>query len=448
MLKKLLVLLCVMFLVGVWTRGGLDKIFFDIDLGRDLSEMSKLWTGTKVIWLGPRLDPGLHASPLYYYLFYPALYISGGDAHSIIIFSIFLAAFALAVLGYFGVKKWGVAGILPVMIIGLLPWWQSIALHPGNGYTYIIFFLLFLVCLWFEIPLVISVLFLGASLSFHPAAIFGLPLLLYEWWRKNHSLQSLFLMFFGLILPSFPIILFEIITKGYLIRQWLAHPKSSIHFQPQLQNLFGMAHVSNINFYVGVILFLFAYALARSKTRRWLLLSFVSAMFFTLVAIVPGHYLFGVLMAVWFSIIVSFIQNTLGKVLLICLMIFFIIKNVLLANPPEPSVRSISKIDRVVNHLIRNGKLEKKQNIAVLAILDNANKVPMADDYRFFLRVKGYHVLDVQQYSEANTLVLFVEAPDFPWQQWSSWETDQFGERKIIDQMEVQGIKIITYEKQ
>jgi hypothetical protein len=447
-MKKFLVTVCVLFLIFVWTRGGLDKIFFDIDLGRDLSEMSKLWTGTKVIWLGPRLDPGFHASPLYYYLYYPALYIARGDAHAIIVFSVLLAASALAVFGYLGVKKWGIAGILPVIIIGLMPWWQSIALHPGNGYTYAIFFLVFLVSLWFELPLFISSLFLGLSLSFHPAAVFGLLLLFYEWWKKNHSIKSFIAIIPGLVIPSFPIILFEIITKGYLIRQWLTHPKSAFQLQPQFQNLFDLTQSSHINFFIAAGIFLLAFFIAKKRVKTWLLFSLVGVLFFALAATTRGHYLFGFLLMVWFSMIVSLMQNTLGKVVLVFLAMIIVVTNVVFAKTPPPSKRSISKIDGVVNQFVKNGKINKNQKIAVLAILDKANKVPMADDYRFFLRVKGYHVLNVQQYSQADMLVLFVEEPDFPWASWSSWETDQFGSKKIIDQREIGEIKIATYVKQ
>lgn len=446
-MKKVLVIVCILFLIFVWTRGGLDKVFFDIDLGRDLSEMSKLWTGTKVVWLGPRLDPGLHASPLYYYLYYPAILIARGDVHALIAFSILLAGFALGVFGFFSVKKWGLLGLLPVIIIGLMPWWQSIALHPGNGYTYVIFFLLFLVALWFEFPLFLASLLLGISISFHPAAVFGLLLLVYEWRRQDHSLKSLIPMIFGLVIPSFPIILFEIITKGYLTRQWLAHPKSSIQFGPQLQNLFSMVQSSRFNFLTAIAIFLFTFFIAKKRMKAWLILSLTSSLFFALTAVVRGHYLFGVLLMLWFSVTIALLQNRFGKILLVFLTITSVITNVVFTKIPPPSKRSITKIDRAVTQFVKNSKINKAQKIAVLAILDKENKVPMADDYRYFLRVKGYRVLEVQQYSNADVFILFVEVPDFPWTSWSSWETDQFGKKEIIDQIEIEGIKIITYSK-
>jgi len=50
--KQYLALTIVLFLlIFIWIRGGLDVVYLDTDLGRDLSEMSKLWIGTKVIWL-------------------------------------------------------------------------------------------------------------------------------------------------------------------------------------------------------------------------------------------------------------------------------------------------------------------------------------------------------------------------------------------------------------
>jgi hypothetical protein len=54
----------------IWLRPGLDAVYFDTDAGRDLSEISNILQG-RVVWLGPRLDPGLQASPSYYYSLAP-----------------------------------------------------------------------------------------------------------------------------------------------------------------------------------------------------------------------------------------------------------------------------------------------------------------------------------------------------------------------------------------
>lgn len=184
--KQYLALTIVLFLlIFIWIRGGLDVVYLDTDLGRDLSEMSKLWIGTKVIWLGPRLSPGFHASPIYYYIFYPALIISHGNANSLIIFNLILATLSLGLFGYLGIKRFGTSFLLVIGMIGLFPWWSSIVLHPGNGYTYVIWLLLSLSCLWFELPLFFSALFLGLATSFHPAAIFAITLLFYEWFRRK-----------------------------------------------------------------------------------------------------------------------------------------------------------------------------------------------------------------------------------------------------------------------
>lgn len=393
-LKTVTVLIICIVLSFVWLWGGLDKLYLDTDIGRDLSEISKLWIGQSVIWLGPRFSVGLHSSPFYYYLFYIPILLSGGNAYSIIVFNIVLAASTLFLLGYLSIKKYGAWGALVPFILGLMPWFQEIAVHPGNGFTYAIFLLAFLTALWFKLPVILASFLLGVSLSMHPGAIFCLPLLLYELIKSKTSLKKWILSIFVFLLPFAPLIAFEIITKGYWIKQWLLESNYGVSFNT-----------------------------------------------------IPRHYLFGIIAIIWFTALLTLVQKRFGKVILALILIYFSV-NMLVIPKPSVSARSISKIQGAVGELIDSGNIGKDDRLAVISLRTQDTKTPQADDYRFFLRVKGFQVEEATDYVKAENLIIFVEDKDLDWENWNSWETDQFGERQDPEIVNANEILIAIYKKE
>jgi hypothetical protein len=438
--RNYILLSILLFLIYIWTRGGLNTFYVDTDFGRDLSQISRLWIGQKVIWLGPVLSPGFHASPLYYYLLFPALLVSKGSAYSLLVANIVFASIVLAVLGY----KRGT--LLTLTVIGLSPWFQSLTLHPGNGFTYVLWLLLSLICLWFEFPLVLPSLFLGISLSFHPAAIFALPLLFYEWIRRRHEIKSAIICTIALIIPWSPIILFEIITKGFLFRQWIAHPSVGMKIVPSFVNIQSL--INTIGFPVLLFIFIFIYHLFMGKVREklWLAISIPGIIFFGVVSKVPPHYLLGLTCIIYFTVTIIMVRRLWGRLLLGFLTLVYL-GNIFIVSPPKTSARSIGKIQSVVDQVAQNKTISKQEKIAVVAALDMENKVPQADDYRFFFRIKGFKVPEVIEYFTAQKLILFVENPQFDWKSWSTWETNEIGPKRIIQEQEIEGIKVITFEK-
>jgi len=399
---------------------------------------------------GPRLSPGFHASPIYYYIFYPALIISHGNANSLIIFNLILATLSLGLFGYLGIKRFGTSFLLVIGMIGLFPWWSSIVLHPGNGYTYVIWLLLSLSCLWFELPLFFSALFLGLATSFHPAAIFAITLLFYEWFRRKHKFTRLLQIIFGFLLPWFPIIIFEIITKGYLFRQWYTHPKMGIFLQFQMNNLQSIVNSSYFNFPIALIILtltLIALFSSSKRHRVWFFLTMINLSLFSIISLVPTHYLLGISCILMFVVMIILIQKLWGRWILFAMIMLYLFNTIFFTPYPTQSKRPISKIKNIVDVFVNKSKINKKNKIAVIAVLDYENKVPQADDYRFFLRMKGLDVLDVTNYSQADILIMFIEEKNFNYQKWSTWESDQFGSKKKIDETIIEGIKIITYLK-
>ncbi|MEN9327385.1 MAG: hypothetical protein RI947_193 [Candidatus Parcubacteria bacterium] len=436
-----------LFLSAVWLRGGLDSIFLDTDLGRDLSELSNIQRH-HVVWLGPRLSVGFPSSPIYYYLFFPAILISHWNANALIIANILLALFALGVYGVLGKKKWGMFTLVAILVTGLAPFWRSSAIHPGNGFTYIFWLFLSLTTLWFELPLFLSALLMGLAIAHHPAAIFGVLLLLYEWWIYKHSLKTFGLMLIGLILPWFPIIAFEVITKGFLVRSFLdsfSH-NGTLALHVSFINLHQIATLVGLGNILSVLMLVIVGYASKGRVRMWLYSVVPSLIFFMVSPAFPLHYLLGISCILTFIAIQALSDVPWGRVILVGLLICFIFQSLILSKAPT-STRSISKINNVVDTFIKSEKVQTNNKIAVVAILGRDTSVPQADDYRYFLRVKGYNVLDVVEYAQADTLLMFVEEPRFAWQTWSSWETDQFGSRKITYKTVIDGVTIVEFKK-
>ncbi len=447
-LIKVSLLLILFFLYLIWTRGGFNTFFLDTDFGRDLSELSNFWIGRRVIWLGPRLSPGFNASPIYYYIFYPALWISNGNAYSLMISNLIIALLALGAFGLFGLRKWGAKVLIPVFLIGLTPWWRGVTMHPGNGYTYVFWLFLSLTLLWFEASLFLSAFFLGLSISYHPAAIFAILLLIYEWFRKGHSFGNLFLILLGLIIPWAPIILFEIITKGYTLRHWLVNPQTGINFQVvDIANIQQIFSLSGLPALLALAIWIFVGVKSTGRIRIWFFLSSILVVFFGVLSYVPQNYLLGISCILWFIAVVELVDMQWGLIIMIVLAILFLGRDIIMTKPPPLARRPISKIQNVVDALGATQKLDKHKKIAVVSALGKDTSVPQADDYHFFLRIKNYQVLDVQLYSQADVLVMFIEEPDFNWGKWSTWEIDQFGSKKLDYRMEAEGIKILIFNK-
>jgi len=141
------------------------------------------------------------------------------------------------------------------------------------------------------------------------------------------------------------------------------------------------------------------------------------------------------------------IQKLWGRWILFAMIMLYLFNTIFFTPYPTQSKRPISKIKNIVDVFVNKSKINKKNKIAVIAVLDYENKVPQADDYRFFLRMKGLDVLDVTNYSQADILIMFIEEKNFNYQKWSTWESDQFGSKKKIDETIIEGIKIITYLK-
>lgn len=440
-MKKTLIIL--LGLLSLWTYKGITEVGIHADLARDLNYLSDLWVH-KMVWLGPATSANFPASPIYYYLLFPGLLLSGGNGLSLIISHTFLAFLALAFFAYFQLKKSFVSTILVILTIGLSPWWINSISLPWNGHMYVLWVFLGLSSLWFKNPIFISSLLFGISVAIDPAAVLALPVLFYEWLSNKKRVKNLIYLTLGLLIPWSPILIFELITKGFLTREWLLHPSAAgLTFSQKSTNITFLLNNMLVSQGMAVAVWIATFLIGSKREKWWLIFISLPLIFLGLSSSLRQYYLLGLMCALTFIIVVSWAPKTIGKAVMIVLIITY--AQMVHLNPISFTSRSIPRLDNIVATFIQNTKLDKTKKYAVVSVIDRKNSTPQADDYRFFLRTKGVNTLSIDQYKQADFLLLFIEVLNFNYQNFDDWHMQQFGRRKFISSQNIDGIEIIIY---
>lgn len=422
----------------------ISNLSIDTDYGRDIYEMSNIYLG-KTVWLGPRLSPGLSASPAYYYLYYPSTLMTTNHLRGPIYLNLGVTILVIAILLYTLMRKHVSYLRLAVStaLILSIPLIHQLAPHPGNGYSYALFLLASLCATHYTKHLFISALLFGLSVSMHPASILATPILIGAYLQLRPNWKQMLSGIIAFTLPFSPIILFEIITRGFLIRQWQASPSVGLNI-----STLGWDNLAIIANQLGlgqswILLALTTLILLSRKTKIWHKLTLgLGILFFANLTPVPVHYLFGT------SITVIYIAlNTLwqkGK-----LGVLLILSWAILAMSSPPAIppqysRPLQSIESNVSTIVEIDELKDKR-IAVVAVLPGGTSVPQADDYRGLLRMAGMEVLELSQHSEADYLLYIVEQDGFEWESWSSWESESFGDKQLVRVVESEHAKLVLW---
>lgn len=444
-IKFLLSLIVLLGLFSLWTYKGIAETGIHVDLARDLNYLSDIWVH-KIVWLGPMTSANFPTSPLYYYLLFPGLLLSGGNGYSLIISHAFFAFLALGLFTYFQLKKSLIPTLLVILTIGLSPWWIASSSLPWNGHMYVSWVFLALTSLWFKKPIFVSALLFGTSIAINPVAVFALPVLFYEWLVNINRIKNLAYIFLGLLLPWMPILTFEMITKGFLTRQWLEHPSAAgLIFSQNITNINLLLNTIGVSEKVAIGALLVAFWIGSTRARYWILFACLPLVALLFISTLRQYYLLGFVYAVTFIITTILSSKTIGKIILVILILSYI--QTIRISPISYTGRSIYRLEKVVNTFIQNKQLDKTKKYAVVSVIDSQNSTPQADDFRFFLRMKGVNALNIDQYSQADILLLFIEVPNFNWQNFEDWHIQQFGSKKLLSSQNIDGIKIIMYTR-
>jgi len=323
------------------------------------------------------------------------------------------------------------------------PIWYSLAYHPGNGFTYALVLLLGLTTTILSKKLWISSLLFGIATAMHPASVLSLPLLLAAYINEKANWRQIAVGLLAYVSPWAPIIAFEIITKGFLLRQWLSHPGLGIGMKIlNIDNLQIMA--TRLGLYSVWLLLVPPILIAfDKKTNLWEKLSLaIGFIFFSNLATVPEHYLFGFTVTYLF-IVFRWLVNR--KYLAMLAITVWLIANIFIPREIIVPTRPLWSIEQTVQTIVTSDVGDKK--IATLAVLPSGTSVPQADDYRGLLRMKGFDVVELADHGQAEVLIYVVERPGFDYEHWSTWETEQFGPKKLLKVVRSGEVEIVFFTK-
>jgi len=426
------------------------------DMGRDLYEIAKISYG-KVTLLGPKGSfGGIYTAPYFFYLFVPAFLLAGRSIIGILFFNAFLFSASLGILTYFVQKKYGsFCAIASSVILGCLPFFVMSSRQPGNGFTHIPFFIVFLAITYFTnfnkiSPLKIFVLGLFLGIIFSTQFAYGvvaLPILILVFLLLKK--KRLFLVFIsGVFSAGIPLYLFEIknhfvmfkntfIDKSYLLFVNNANlPNSvSLHKNIFLNSLFldtQMSHYLLLSplFILGIIILLSLW-LPKKKERHFVLTAFLSYLFL-IVALrfqYSPHYFLPFLTLLAFVFLITFLNNRLGRYILFVLsvvVLFFYPKQYYANGTP-----SYKTIEKRVMQTIEMKWIDNKDHFNVLLLRADDAPTPTGNEYRYFLLKNGLKTDSEFLYSSSTKLLVFSEKKSVDFETLGNWEMKQFDYKKV-----------------
>lgn len=448
--KKLAFIVVIMGLAILWSWIGISDFNLDSDVARDLTHLSSLWIGN-IVWIGPMLKVGFTISPLYFYLLFPGLILFGGSAYSTVLTQILFALIAVYYLYHFEKDERKMDALLSVLFIGLSSWWIHGTVKLWNGHMYISWLLLSLVSLWHKKKLWFSSLFFGIAVSIHPAVLLLLPLFAYEAvvYKSRNLLTKIFSVAGGLILPWAPIIVFELISKGYLVRQWLNDKNPGMEIAFGLHNLKLIASLSGISSLILFTIIIYCIIASTKKVKMWIISMIPSVIFLLVVSPLAYHYLLPILVIVFFLISKILVKNNIGKLLIIVLIVIFTGNlfnkySLIKSWPPENRLEDISEI---LENMINRNQISKGSSYALISVIDDKNTAPQADEYRYLLRIKGFNAAEIFDYPMADYLLIFFENGQEDVENWTDWHSNYFGEKELIGIEEINQTQVVIYKR-
>jgi hypothetical protein len=425
---------------------------WDPDWSRDLYDIARLVRGDFQI-IGPTLAGGLYAGPYYYWILAPLIALSNFNEKVVLIGNAWFFALAVSVGFSYTFQKYGLlSGLLTITLLGLNPFWVSAARHPWNGTTYLP--LLLIVCLliyfkncWKPLDTLVYGFLWGILLNFHPATVIVLIPLSILYFHKFQGRLAFVTYFTGVLAAFGPLVLFEIknglpITKGLLIYHRFAN--FSVASNPSVlmakgnffENVWFMLNQLNIQtFGLGLAAVAISFILVILRTSKMPITTPIKTLIgsIILVALIVRnvfgpHYLYPVSLLVMFTFALYLSSLKSNKIKVLLLVIFIILDiNLFHKNILIKSTENGTKADFAVRAVINQGLIKKDERFAVMGVKSLPIYVPYGHEYRYYFVKNGYKPQRIQNYSQANKLVVFSEMGSLAMTDLRSWETDQFG---------------------
>ncbi|GIW65399.1 MAG: hypothetical protein KatS3mg093_378 [Candidatus Parcubacteria bacterium] len=444
-----------------------QSISFEGDLARDLYEIEKISLGDFTL-LGPKSSfGGIYTTPYYYYLFVPAFVLSGKNINGVIFFNALLFSLTVSLFYLLLSSKYKKHHIILIpIVLMLLPFFIFSARNPGNGFSHIPFFILFLVLLYFsktqELNTIQS-LFLGflfgfiisMQFSYIPLVIPILFLLLLIF--KNKKIFISFIL--GISLSLIPLLVFEIKNDFIMIKNTFIN-KSYLSFVEnknlpngvQLnKNIFAnalflqkqMSNYLNMNPFLIILFILFSSFFTKNKKLKLLnanvVFSFLLLVYFLRFQY-SFHYLFPFLTLLTFVFLINLAELNFGKLILPLILVLLILD--FPKHYYNNAQRQYNAVNTRINKILDQNWINKNDKLNVLLIRKDNAPTPAGFEYRFFLLKNGFNINDQFSYNTSNKLIIISEKQDLNLDKIKNWELTEFGLEKT------KSIKSIKLDKE
>lgn len=460
---------------------------FDNDFGRDLVDIFAITRGD-ITLLGPKLSfGGLHTGPFYYYLFTPVLWLFPNRPEALLYANAVLTWIPLVLLGsiWRKIEKWSLpVTILALYWIGLSNYLLFSARGPGNAFSYIGWLVLLIGVyprIWKHSSKILwglYGLFWGVVVNFHLVVLFiaapllGLLALSALHRNKRGFFKSLLKPLFltsGFIASFAPLLLFELTHNFVMIRNtfvdksyvaftdntnlinplqtstnpftnfWLFTAQAGEWLQPSLTAPLILSTVLTVLYWKKL-----------SGAVRALAASLILSL--ALVAVVATsqlafHYFFPFIILAQIALIWLVAKKSFGVWLIGVEVLFSIIYFPVQWYGISP--RPIESFRTTVEDVAASDMAgELAAHPFAVYVTRETPLAPIGSEYRYFLLTHGLKSVDPSAYSQAERLLWFAEQPLTTIENVSSWELDQFGPRRLINQRQTQGRTVYLFERQ
>ncbi len=428
---------------------------YDADFGRDLLMMQKINQGELTL-VGPQFNfSGLRLSPYHFYFFAPFLKIAKDYRFVIFANCCFFIVGFIWLFFYLDKKMGKKNAFLAVIWLSTTPYLLLAARSPGNAFSYLILLVVYLFYLFFQTEfslrksLVLGFLS-GIMINYHPVST---PVVLLSFIaslflvKKNNFKEKilwLFFFFFSLGITFVPFLLFELRHNFVITKSVLA---GGNHTFPGLKSIWSINSVS-FSFirtgFLGLLFFLFLLLLRffNKKYAVWFLVCFISFLTLVLYGQPVAHYLFPTIILMQISLIFFLSKSEHFRTVLL---LFILVNLFFFPKSLYQKARNLAEIESNLKKAISKGIIPRK-NLNVI-LLNQTHLSVVGYEYRYLLTKYGFFLDDEFSYNVSKFLLLVSEKGQVDWKKYSSWETKEFGEKKLRKQFCQESYCYFIFEK-
>jgi hypothetical protein len=429
---------------------------YDSDFGRDLWMTEKIAQG-KFTLIGPQFSfSGLRLAPYHFYVFAPVLYVF--DSYKAVVYANGLLFIAALVLTFIIIRQnyGSLYSFLAVVWITTSSYYLLAARSPGNAFTYLAFYLVYLAYIFTArrigvLATTVLGLVAGVMVNYHPvnALVVVAPFLVKEIFVKDKFLKykivSIFNFLFSFALTFLPVVLFDF-KHGFVLSRSFFGPKQADFitgaYIKSIGTISHMIELNNISFtWIPVtglglfaIIILCHFETRKKELKGWFVTVVTIVLLFLVFGRTIAHYFFPTIMFLQLMVVFFVKEIYRSKLVMVALvalnLIFFPLRF-------YASARNLDQVEKDFNTAAK--KIDMPLSGINTLLVNETHLSAPGYEYRYLLTKNGYQVDDEYSYNSSKYLLLVSEKGETDWQNTKNWEMEQFGNKRLMGKTKVNG---------